>query len=325
MKKGLIKTLAVSAVALLGLTACGNGGDTADNGDAALEETTTISVGVLQIAPSVAVQYGIDEGIFEKHGLEVELETGTGGAAMLPAVSTGQMNFAVGNPLSVITANDRGLDMRIVTGYSNSRAEGDDINGVVVKKDSGIDTWTDLEGKTTSVNALKTQGDLTIMASADDEGGDPTKLKFSEMPFPDMEAQLERGNMDAMWTPEPFLSQALSNDENKLLGYPNQDANPGMPTMVSFTSGNYAEENPEVVRAFQEAMKETLAAAEENNADARALLVDFLRMDEDLAQNMNMEIWDGEITNDQLNKLAEHALKYEFIDNEPDMDKIIMD
>ena len=116
MKKGLIKTLAVSAVALLGLTACGNGGDTADNGDAALEETTTISVGVLQIAPSVAVQYGIDEGIFEKHGLEVELETGTGGAAMLPAVSTGQMNFAVGNPLSVITANDRGLAMRIVNG-----------------------------------------------------------------------------------------------------------------------------------------------------------------------------------------------------------------
>ncbi|MFC0582854.1 ABC transporter substrate-binding protein [Micrococcoides hystricis] len=320
MKKGLLKSMAVGAIALLGLTACGSGG----GNDAAESETTKITVGVLSIAPSVAMEYGIQEGIFEKHGLEVELQTGQGGAAMLPAVSTGQMQFAVGNPLSVLTAADKGMDMRIVTGYSNSKADGDDINGVVVRKDSNIKEWADLEGNTTAVNALKTQGDLTILASTEKAGGDPSKLNFSEMPFPDMPAQLERGNMDAMWAPEPVLSMALADEDNELLGYPNQEAIPGMPTMVSFTSGNYAEENPEVIEKFQAAMKETLSAAQENDQDARALLPDFVNMDKDLAENMNMEDWDGEIPTDQLQELADFAVKFEFLGKDPDMDKVLL-
>ena len=323
MKKGLLKTMAVGAIALLGLTACGSG-DTKDNDAGGSEELTKVTVGVLSIAPSVAMEYGIQEGIFEKHGLDVELQTGQGGAAMLPAVSTGQMQFAVGNPLSVLTAADKGMDMRIVTGYSNSKAEGDDINGVVVRKDANIKSWKDLEGKTTAVNAVKTQGDLTIMASAEKAGADPAKLNFSELGFQDMPAQLERGNMDAIWMPEPVLSMALANEDNELLGYPNQEAIPGMPTMVTFTSGKYAEENAEVITKFKEAMGETLSQAQENDKDARALLPDFVKMDAELADTMNMEDWDATIPEDQITKLGEFAVQYDFLNNEPDLNKILI-
>lgn len=323
MKKGLLKTLAVGAVALLGLTACGSG-DTKDNNAGADGEVTKVTVGVLSIAPSVAMEYGIKEGIFEKHGLEVELQTGQGGAAMLPAVSTGQMEFAVGNPLSVLTAADKGMDMRIVTGYSNSKAEGDDINGVVVRKDSNIKEWKDLEGKTTAVNAVKTQGDLTIMASAEKAGADPAKLNFSELGFQDMPAQLERGNMDAIWVPEPILAMALADEDNELLGYPNQEAIPGMPTMVTFTSGKYAEENPEVITKFKEAMAEVLEQAQENNQDARAMLPDFVKMDAELAENMNMEDWDATLPEEQITKLGEFAVQYDFLNGEPDLNKILI-
>ncbi len=323
MKKGLLKTLAVGAVALLGLTACGSG-DTKDNNAGADGEVTKVTVGVLSIAPSVAMEYGIKEGIFEKHGLEVELQTGQGGAAMLPAVSTGQMEFAVGNPLSVLTAADKGMDMRIVTGYSNSKAEGDDINGVVVRKDSNIKEWKDLEGKTTAVNAVKTQGDLTIMASAEKAGADPAKLNFSELGFQDMPAQLERGNMDAIWVPEPILAMALADEDNELLGYPNQEAIPGMPTMVTFTSGKYAEENPEVITKFKEAMAEVLEQAQENNQEARAMLPDFVKMDAELAENMNMEDWDATLPEEQITKLGEFAVQYDFLNGEPDLNKILI-
>ncbi|MER2136806.1 MAG: ABC transporter substrate-binding protein, partial [Arthrobacter sp.] len=250
------RAFALGAVATLALAGCGGGslsGDesssspSASGSAAAGGELEQIVVGVIGIAPSAAMQYGVDEGIFEEHGLDVELQTGQGGAAMLPAVSTGDMNFAVGNPLTVMVAKDKGLDMKIVTGYSNSYAEGEDINGVVARADSGITSFADLEGKTASVNAVNTQGDLTIMEAASLAGADPTQIKFSEMPFPDMEAQLDLGNTDAIWIPEPFLSKALSNPDNVLVGYSNQEAVPGMPTMVTFTSGNYASANPETV------------------------------------------------------------------------------
>src|SRR5699024_7996523 len=142
MKKKFLSGLATAAAALLLLTACGgddSNGNGADPGDDAAAETTEIrevTIGVLRIAPSVGVAYGIEHGIFEEHGFDVSYEISTAGAAMLPAVSARQFDFGVGNPLSVTTAVDQGLDMKIVSGYSNSLAEGNDVAGVVTRADS---------------------------------------------------------------------------------------------------------------------------------------------------------------------------------------------
>jgi NitT/TauT family transport system substrate-binding protein len=323
-KARLTKSLAGAALVALALTGCGSGSpsgsaETAAQGGSGNGELRDITVGVLTIAPSAAVQYGIDEGIFEKHGLNVELQTGQGGAAMLPAVSTGTMNFAVGNPLSVMVSVDKGLDMKIVSGYSNSKAEGEDINGVVAKADSGITSFADLEGKTVSVNAVNTQGDLTIMESAGMAGSDPANVNFNEMPFQDMEAQLQRGNTDAVWLPEPFLSRSLASGENVLVGYPNQTALPGLPTMVSFTSGGFAEQNPEIVADFKAAMAETLTQAEENPDAVRALLPSFMNLDAQVAENLKMESFNAEVPTDVLQDLGELMLKYNFVEKAPDV------
>ncbi|MFZ3454479.1 ABC transporter substrate-binding protein [Arthrobacter sp. 7Tela_A1] len=320
------KVFALGAVATLALAGCGGGslsgsesGSPAASESAGSGELEKVVVGVLAIAPSAAMHYGIEEGIFEKHGLDVTLETGQGGAAMLPAVSTGSMNFAVGNPLTVMVAKDKGLDMKIVTGYSNSYAEGEDINGVVARADSGITSFADLEGKTATVNAINTQGDLTIMEAASLAGADPSAINFSEMPFPDMEAQLELGNTDAVWLPEPFLSKALSNPDNVLVGYSNQEAVPGMPTMVSFTSGKYASENPETVDKFKDAMQELLVQAEENIDDVKATLPDFMTMPPEVAANLKMEQYEAELRTEQLNDMGELMLKYKFVEKAPDL------
>ncbi len=331
MNKRWSTLLAGTAVLSLGLVGCGGGslsGSTESSGgtEAAAEDgsLTKITVGILPIAPSVAVQQGVDEGIFEKHGLDVELSTSNAGAAMLPAVSTGELAIAVGNPLSVMTAVDKGLDMKIVTGYSESRSEGEDANGVVTRKDSGVKSWKDLAGKTTSVNALRTQGDLTIMESAEMDGGNPEDLKFSEMPFPDMEAQLDRGNVDAIWVPEPFLSRALANEDNQLVGYPNQEAIVGMPTMVSFTSGKFAEENPEVISDWKAAMTEVLTTAEGDPDAARALLPEFMNMDAKVAEGLLMETWQAETPLPELTKLGELAAKFGFLEKAPNMDQLVI-
>jgi NitT/TauT family transport system substrate-binding protein len=334
MNKKLASLMATVAVAGLALTGCGSGSPSgggeattsagASEGGGTSGELTPVTVGVLPIAPSVGVQYGIDKGIFEEHGFDVELATSNAGAAMLPAVANQQMTFGVGNPLSVMTAVDQGLDMRIVAGYSNSLAEGEDIAGVVSRKDSGIESFADLEGKTTAINALKTQGDLTIMESAEKAGADPSALKFSEMPFPDMQAQLERGNADAIWVPEPFLTSSLANGDNQLVGYSFQEAIPGMPTMVTFTSGAYAEQNPEVVADFADAMTEALAAAQGDPEGTRALLPEFIEMPEDVAQNLKMEELSGEIRTDEITEIGDLAVKFDFIEAAPDPAKLFI-
>lgn len=328
MKKHFGKMLAVAAAAALALTGCGSGspsGGAAPAGsEAASGDLTKVVVGVLPIAPSAAVQYGIDKGIFEKHGLDIEFQTSSAGAAMLPAVSTGSINIGIGNPLSTLVAVDKGLDMKIVSGYSNSKAEGDDITGVVVKKDSGINSWKDLADKTVSVNAVNTQGDLTIMEAVEKDGGDPKAVKFSEVAFPDAPAQLERGNIDAAWMAEPFVANTLADENNKLLGYNYQDVIPGLPTMVAFTSGKYAQENPEAVADFKAALAETLDAAEADQKGLKTTVATFLKIDEAKAQAINMEEFSGELRTEQMTKLGELMQKYDFVSKAPDVNAVLV-
>lgn len=318
-KKTTVTGSALAALALT-LTACGGDGDAADDG-----ELTDISLGVLNIAPSAAVQYGLDEGIFEEHGFNVEIVEGQGAGAMLPAVQTGDMDFAVGNALSVLTAVDQGLEMRLLTGYSHSYAEGDDINGVVVRSEDDIDGWGDLDGLDVAVNVLNGQGDLTIMEAVSQDGGDPNSLGLTEIDFPEMTAQLERGNVDAIWLPEPFLSQTLADDDFELLGHPNQEVIPGLPTMHSFTSAQYAEQNPELTEQFQEAMDEVLTAAEEDPEGTAQALATFLDLDEEVAADVHLEEFDADPRVEQLDTMVELMVDYEFIDEPVDLDEVVLD
>lgn len=329
LRRGLAAALAAGTLVLAG---CGSGSPTgseesaseAGSSPAAADsgELTSISVGTIAIASSTELRYGVAEGIFEDHGLDVELVEGQGGAALLPAVQNGSMQFAVGNPMSVLTAADQGLPMRVVSGYSWSSPEGDDINAVIARKDSGIAGFEDLEGQTVSVNAVHTLGDLSIMESTAMAGGDPSEINFNEMPFPDMLAQLEQGNVDAVWLPEPFMGRALGDPENVAVGYPNQEVMDGMPLTIAFTSEAIAEESPEIVTAFQEALTESTERAAEDEEGVRAMLPEFLKMDEQTAQTILLEPAHTDLPVEKMQTIYDLMLKYGMAENPLDVESL---
>jgi NitT/TauT family transport system substrate-binding protein len=320
-----VGALAASALLLAACTTGSPSGGTTTS-EQADGELTPVTVGLLTIAPSAAVQYGIDEGIFAEHGLDVTVQAAQGGAAMLPAVSTGQIDFGVGNPLSVLIAANEGVDMRIASGYSASLAEGDDINAVVTRAGDGITTWKDLAGKKVSVNTVNGQGDLTIKGSVQADGGDPDAVEFIEVAFPDALAQLDGGNVDAVWVPEPFLSMAVADPgKYSVLGYPNQEALPGLPTMVTFTSGTLADENPELVTTWREAVTDVLDAATADHDGFATTIAEFTGMPEDAAANLRLERLSAELDPQVLTDLSTLATEFGFVDSEPDLDTIIVD
>lgn len=322
MKHPLARAAAVGTVLTFTLTACGGGGETTGGGGDG-EEMQPLTIGVIPIAPSAPVQLAVEEGIFAEHGLDVTLETAQGGAAMLPAVSGGSMDIGVGNPLSVILAQDQGLDMRILSGYSSSLSEGDDITGVAANQDAGISSWADLAGKRVAVNTVNGQGDLTIKEAVSQDGGDPEAVEFVEMPFQDMPAQLERGEIDAAWVPEPFLTQLINGDQTQLVGYNYQETVPGLDTMVTFSNAEFAEENPEVLESYEAAITEALQFAEENPDRVRETLVSFLNMPEEVATDLRLEEFDAEVDREELETLAQLMQKYGVIENEANLDEII--
>ena len=86
-KRGIRGSLiAAAAASLLVLTSCGGGDDapTDTEQEAAQDggELTQISVGVIPIVDVAPIYLGVQEGIFEEHGLDVELTLAQGGAAI---------------------------------------------------------------------------------------------------------------------------------------------------------------------------------------------------------------------------------------------------
>src|SRR5204863_160536 len=99
---------------------------------------------------------------------------------------------------------------------SASEVEGtsvdDNWQNIMVKGNSSIRTPQDLAGKTIAVNALKGVGEVMIKAALRKVGVNPNSIRLLAMPFPTMRTALRNGQVDAIWTPEPFLSQALNLD-----------------------------------------------------------------------------------------------------------------
>lgn len=97
MKKFKIRSslVAAAAASLLVLTSCGGGDEEApadSQQDAADGELTEVSIGVIPIVDVAPIYLGVQEGIFEEHGLDVDLTLAQGGAAIIPAVMSGDFD-----------------------------------------------------------------------------------------------------------------------------------------------------------------------------------------------------------------------------------------
>ena len=100
---------------------------------------------------------------------------------------------------------------------------------ILVKGSSSIRTPADLAGKTIAVNALKGVGEVMIRAALDKVGVDQNSIKLLALPFPAMRAALNNGQVDAIWTPEPFLSQAITIDGARIVLAPGTGAREVLP------------------------------------------------------------------------------------------------
>ncbi|MGY1593548.1 ABC transporter substrate-binding protein [Geodermatophilus sp. SYSU D00708] len=321
----LRKFVPVLAATTLALAACGGGDDEAASGGTAAGgsgELRQVTAGLLPVAVTGALQGGIEQGFFEDHGIEVTIETGQGGAALLPAVASGQMQFATSNPVSLLQARDQGLDVRVIGHWTSTHAEGEDVNGVVAGTNSGITSAAGLAGKRIAVNTLNGMGQLTIDEAVRKDGGDPSGIQYVELPFPDMPAALDAGNVDAVWVPEPFLSQLMSSG-HPLATYSSQESVPGHPTQLFFTSGQLVESDPQLVEDFTAALEETLEWADQNTDTVKTEAEEFLGTPPGALAEVGIEEFGTDLRRPQIEQMGELMVEAGLLDGEPDIDGLL--
>jgi len=325
MKKALA-AIALGAAAVLTLSGCTDSAapsatSTATE-DAAGGELTTVRVAALPIAETGALWAAMDEGIFEAHGLEIEVVPAQGGANAIPALLSGDIQFAIGQPFGPIRADLQDLGVVIVGNYANSLAEGTDVNAVVALGDSGITRPGDLAGKKVSVNTLGAAGDLTIRKAVQDDGGDPSTIEFVEVAFPDVPAQLEAGTMDAAWAPDPFRAMIVGGGGVSVVS-PYQATIPGLTVLTNITTQELLDSDPDLVAAYAAAMSEALEWAANNEAAVRTAIATNLEIPEEAAAGITLPEFTWDLAGAGIEELGALAVEFEYIEGEPDYSRLI--
>lgn len=312
--------VAVLLAAALTLAACGGGGSAGDAGGGGKQSITVADTDGI---PSLFLTYGVREGHFADAGLDVKVTTQVGGAAAIPALMSGEVDAAGSNVVSLLLAASRGLPLSIVAaGTSAAEKSEEDFSGLVVAKGSDIKSPADLRGARIGVNTLKNINEVVIGGVLEAEGLRLQDVELVEMPFPDMQAALERGDIDASFLIEPFLTMALS-DGMKAVARPYTAMHPGMQVGGYAMTQETVQSNPELVKAFQQGIQATADAIAENPDAFRKALPRLGEFDPKIAAEMSLPVWRGANDQDAIQVLNEHAAKYGTIRKEVDLGKLL--
>jgi NitT/TauT family transport system substrate-binding protein len=325
MQRGIGLRLVAMLVALAcvaGMTACG-GDDDGGGGGGDSGGPTTLKVGVIPIADVAPLYLGIDKGFFEEQQLRIQPQLAEGGAAILPAVVSGDFQIGFSNTISLLIAASQDLPIQIITqGVLAGKSEKEAWADLLVLKDGPIKEPKDLEGKTIAVNTLKNICEVTIKASLEEEGVAVDTLKFAEVPFPDMNAALEAGRVDAACVVEPFVSQGKAGKARGIDPFYVRTA-PDLTVATYFTSTQFAEEDPDAVAGFVKAMNKSLTYAQSHPDEVRDVLLDYTEIPPEAAEQIKLPVWRTDLNEATIERLAELSEKYGLIEEQPDLNELI--
>ena len=310
------------AAALAGsLAACGTSSDSSGSDDAG--GVDKVKVGVIPIVDVAPIYLGQKQGFFSKRNIELTMETGQGGAAIVPGVVSGQFQFGFSNFTSLMIAQTKNVPIKAVAaGVASTGEQGKDFGAVVVTKDSPIKTAADLVGKKVSVNTLKNIGDTVTRESVRKAGGDGANVDFVEMPFPNMQAALEKGDVDAAWVVEPSLS-AIKAAGGREVASTFVDAADDLTVAAYFTSTKLLADDPDLVKRFTDAINESLGYADAHPDEVRSALGTYTKIDATLGSKLVLPKWPTQINEPSVQTLAKLGEQDGIFSGAPDLEKLL--
>ncbi|PSM45231.1 nitrate ABC transporter substrate-binding protein [Streptomyces dioscori] len=298
---GLVAVLTtIVAAAGCGSSDSGADGSSSSSGN----KTTQVKVGIIPIVDVAPLYLGQKKGFFGSRGIELNMVSAQGGAAIIPGVVSGQFQFGFSNTTSLMVAQVKGVPVRsVVNGAASNGKVGGDVTGVGVSKDSPIKSAEDLAGHTVAVNTLQNIGDTTVRESVRAAGGDPSEVEFVEIPFDQMPAALDDGRVDAAWMGEPAMTIAKAQGA-RVVASPFAETDPKLTVATYFTSAELAKRDPGLVKRFAEAMTESLRYATDHPDEARQVLTTYTKIDGDVLAKLTLPGWPASVDMASLEKLA---------------------
>jgi len=271
------------------------------SGTAAAQTKMTIATGV---DPVFSAYYVAQQaGLFKKHGLDVRINTGPSGSAMVSFLVNGQIESAFGSEIAGVSNHN--LDPNVVVVAQATRL----VRWIAIVG-RNIDTLDQLKGKKVGI-ARGSGGEVFWLAMLDKLKLNAADYTVVNVEAPEMVAALERGNIDAYAVWEPWVTRGLSAVKNtKVLRDQEGILEQGV---YIYMNKGWIQKNPAPAEAFIRALADATDLINKDRTRAAKDVSDFLKnLDPALVEQLMTKLRFEMVFDDftvNLFRLAESQLK----------------
>jgi len=283
-----------------------------------------VRISKIPIANYVPADVALSRGWFKEEGLDVNIEGIMTGTLAMGALVAGKLDIVYETFLVGLKARAQGFDVVIVSNCCNAGVKVPDSSAILVRKDTGIKSLKDLEGKRVLVQTLQNINWAYAREAITRAGGDPGKVHFLELPFPQMVDSLLGGQADAVYTVEPFTTIGIGTGKLSALSYPHVAVQPGLNIAGYLARGAWVKEHPEAAAAFRRAIQRAIDFLEQNPQEKTNAILKFTSLKPDLLARITQDKWTTRVDPADLRKQLELYNRHGMIDKTFDVKAMIV-
>ncbi len=223
-----------------------------------LDPPEKVTVAYVPISKFAAMYVAESRGIFDKYGLDVDIERVASGTEAIAFLTEGQIDVGgIAIVTSLWNGWNEGLDIRIIAPGALEPMVDSPTKFLVradLVEDGTVKTVADLEGRIVGVAGGPGSGGEYLASKALERGGLTIRdVELLQIANPDMPVAFENGSIDAGLLGAPFADQAIEAGTAVVL---EADLTPGLMTVAFVGSGKFVNERPEVAQRFVIALME---------------------------------------------------------------------
>ena len=323
MKRNIFNLAVILSLGLLALTACGENNKAAADKTATAKEQKVLRVAAqaypLYSPINAAYKLGYFDEEFKAIGASYTWTEFASGPLVNEAVAAGEGDVGFMADLPAIIARSSGQNIQVVSGVST----GERSLAVLTRADSDIKKITDLKGKKIAYAFGSYAQHLLALVL------DQAKLTFDDVESVNLGAAdspnaLINKDVDAIVIWEQFITKLTNNGSAKVLidGTGIKKSN-----MVLYAVKDFAEKNPELIKAFIKATKRGAEYIKNNPKEAATLLAPKYNVtEEEIVKifgnfNFGVELSDDDVK--EIATVADYAYKAGIIKKPVSSDEFI--
>lgn len=280
--------IAVASAAMLAFAA---GAGHSQNAAAENTELTRVAVSIPPSVFALTSYVGLDEGLFEEAGFEVDLVPAMSGPESVSLLLAGDLDFAFMDVHNTILGVANGLPVVISIPHAVSAAEtpadGIGFGNLIVLAESGIESPADLEGKSIGTSSIGGSAHLNYVDVLAEVGVNVDRISWVEVPTPRQLPALRQGQIDGVTVAEPHGAAARAQGDVRVI-ISADAAMAGAPIFGLISQKDWAEQNRELILNLQQAYFKAAALIESDRSVVDRALTSRLNVSAEIAPDVRL-------------------------------------